>query len=364
MNLEYCETQRLLRDALRSFFASAPAVSGGGGVDKRLWTALADDCGVLGVGVPSEMGGTDGGAVEIMIVMEELGAALVAQPYVETIVMGASLLRWAGGTVATEALKRIAGGEMILAFAWAEAGGRHDPARVDAAARREASGWVLSGTKAMVVWAPNADAMLVTARTGADEALSLFIVENDRPGVVMTTYPTLDGRMAADVLLDNVVLPDSALLGGEGRALPAVERAVDEAIAAICSEAVGILRAMLRQTVAYAQARNQFGQAISGFQALQHRMADMFLETELASAAALLATLSLDSPRAARRRAVSAAKVTIAKACRFVGQSAIQLHGGMGMSDALPVTRFFKRATVIEGEFGGVDYHIGRRLER
>ena len=200
----------------------------------------------------------------------------------------------------------------------------------------------------------------LTACTGDSEDPSLFLIPQKEAGVVLAPYSTIDGRPAADITLSGVCVPNDALLGIEGDALSSLECALDEARAALCAEAVGVLRILFETTVAYSKDRRQFGHSIASFQAVQHRLADMFLQVELASAASLLATLSLGKSRPQRMQAVSAAKATIASACRFVGQNAIQLHGGMGMSAETAITRYFKRATALEYELGSRDYHIAR----
>lgn len=371
MDFAFSEEQLLLREGLarylrdnHSFDVRRANASGERGRGSEIWRAFAKDLGVLGAGFPEAAGGAGGGAVETMVIMEELGSALVTEPYLETVVVAGGLLRQVGGPIALEALRRIIAGELVIAFGWAEPGARYGFSHVTTTARREAAGWRIDGRKVVVSAAPWASQLIVSARTSGKasepEGVSLFLLDADKPGVGLSEYPTLDGRRAADLVLDNVVAPAEALLGEEGRSLALIERAGDEAIAALSAEAVGVLKRLLRDTVDYAQNRRQFGRPVSAFQALQHRMVDMYLQVELAASACLLATLSLDGPPAECAKAASAAKATISNACRFVGQSAIQLHGGMGMTDELPVSHYFKRATVIENEFGSADHHIAR----
>ncbi len=212
--------------------------------------------------------------------------------------------------------------------------------------------------------APWASHLLVAARTsggpGERKGLSLFLVSCSTPGVSMRSYPTIDGRRAADVTFDRVRLPPEALVGEEDEAADTIERSIDEAIAAMSAEAVGLLSKLHEDTLEYAKQRRQFGQPIGRFQVLQHRLVDMYMEIELSSSAACLATLRLSAPAQERARAASAAKVMINKACRMVGQSAIQIHGGMGMTDELAASHAFKRATAIELEFGTTDFHLAR----
>ena len=210
---------------------------------------------------------------------------------------------------------------------------------------------------------PWATHLIVTARTGGSQSeangVSVFLVEKNTPGIVTRDYPTVDGARASEVYFENVSVPAEALIGGEGAGLPLVEKVIDEATAAVCAEAVGCMRKLHEGTLDYARQRKQFGQPIANFQVLQHRMVDMFINLEQSVSMTYMATIKLDED-AERAKAVSAAKVQIGKACKFVGQSAIQLHGGMGMTDELAIGHYFKRATMIEGLFGSVDHHLRR----
>ena len=299
-----------------------------------------------------------------LVIMQELGKALVSLPYLETAVIASGLLRGAGGFSAEAALRRIGSGDALYTLAWAESQTRHRYSRVAMTARRSAAGWLLDGDKIAVSCAPWCQGFIVLARTagesGMAHGLSLFIVDRDQQGLSRVDYPTVDDRCASDLRFDGVTLPDTALLGTEGEALALVEHVADAAIAAQCAEAVGLMQRLLDDTVAFAKQRHQFGQAIAGFQALQHRMVDMFVQLEMAQAATYLATLNLDAEPNERARAASAAKVTVGEACRYVGQNAIQLHGGLGMTEATPVTLGFRRLTVIENELGSVDHHLAR----
>jgi alkylation response protein AidB-like acyl-CoA dehydrogenase len=283
------------------------------------------------------------------------------EPYLDTAVLGAGLLHRCGGARAEQVLARIVAGTAVTAFADTEAGGGSD---LTTTARRDGEGWVLDGAKSVVTSAPLATHLLVTARPAEAGSVSLFLLDFDStappPGVTVHPLRTIDDRVAADLVFDGVRLPADSLLGREGEAGPVVDAAVHEATAAICAEAVGCMRTVLADTVAYTRQRTQFGQPISRFQVLAHRMVDMYLEVEQAAAATYLAIFSLDAPDAERARAVSAAKVTIARAARFVGQNAVQLHGGMGMTEELAVGHYFKRLTAIEYEFGSTSSHLAR----
>jgi alkylation response protein AidB-like acyl-CoA dehydrogenase len=245
-----------------------------------------------------------------------------------------------------------------------EATTRNDITNVATTARRDPGGWRLDGTKAVVAAAPWASQLLVVARTagsrGERKGLSLFLVSSSAPGVSVRSYPTIDGRRAADVTFERVRVQSDALIGAEGEAADTIEHSTDEAISAMSAEAVGLMSKLHEDTLEYAKQRRQFGQAIGRFQVLQHRLVDMYMEIELARSAAYLATLRLTAPAKERARAASAAKVTINRACRLVGQGAVQIHGGMGMTDELAVSHSFRRATAIELELGTMDFHLAR----
>ena len=265
-------------------------------------------------------------------------------------------------------LPGICDGTSTMAFAITEPDAGTNSHNITTTARRDGDEWVLSGTKIVVTSAPLASHLLVTARTSGDQrdadGISLFVVpfgpHNPPAGLGSHSFRTVDDRQAADITFTDLRLPADALLGVEGGALPSIEYAIDEATAAIASEAVGLMRKVLADTVEYAKQRKQFGQAIGTFQVLQHRMVDMYMEVEQSVAAVYLAILNLDADPADRALAVSAAKATIARAARFVGQNAVQLHGGMGMTEELAIGHYFRRLTVIEHEFGSADLHIAR----
>jgi alkylation response protein AidB-like acyl-CoA dehydrogenase len=379
MNFDFTEEQNLLRSTLQDFLrdhyafdARRAAIESDAGWRRDVWRALASDLGLLSVTLPERAGGFGGGAVETMIVMEELGSVLFVEPFLETCVMASGVLTRVGGSVADALIADIAAGESVVACAWLENGTGHRLggsgyrlSNVATRARRQAGGgWRLNGRKTVVMAAPWAAKLLVSARTSGDAGdaagISLFVVEKAAAGVSTIDYATIDGRRASDVVFENVELPADALLGHDGDALPILEQVGDEAIAAICAEGVGVLKKMHADTADYMRQRRQFGQPLASFQALQHRMVDMYLQLEMATSSMYLAALSLADAAPERARAASAAKVTVAKACRFIGQNAVQLHGAMGMTDELPLSHYFKRTTTLEHEFGSVDFHLAR----
>lgn len=365
MDFTLSHEQQLLRDGLTRFLAtrydlekSRSAAKTGPGWQPDVWRGFADELGILGASLPEDLGGIGGGPVEMMVIAEALGHALVIEPYVDTAVVSAGLLRRAGGDVATALLENIVAGQAIVALAAAEAESGDHWQDAATTARADGGGWVLDGAKIMAVAAPLASHLLITARTPA--GLSLFCVEAGTPGIEMQGFRTVDDRRAADLVLTDLRLPAGSLLGEDGQAWPSLDRARDEGAAAVCAEAVGAMRKVLADTVEYCKQRQQFGQPIGSFQVLQHRMVDMHMEVEQSVAAVHLAILNLDAEPETRAKAVSAAKATIGRAARFVGQNAVQLHGGMGMTEELAIGHYFKRLTAVQYEFGSTDHHIAR----
>ncbi|MBL8652401.1 MAG: acyl-CoA dehydrogenase [Sphingopyxis sp.] len=325
--------QVMLRDAVRTYLAKD---------DAPRWFDFIDRLGIGRALLDAQQGA---------IIAEEIGRARVHLPLAE-VATAAWLLDRCNAPVPPATA--------IATLAWAEPGLRYDFAGIETRARRNGDGWRLEGTKAVVDWATEADALLVAARTGGD-GLSLFRIDSARTdGLRLSPYRTIDGHPAADLIFEDHALPDDALIGPECGALDLLEEARDRALALLAAEAVGLLDSLLEQTIAYTGQRRQFGQPIAGFQALQHRMVDMYLECELARSSAWLAVEALDERPAARARAVSSAMVNIARACRLVGQEAIQLHGGMGMTDELPIGHYVKRAMAIEVSWADSDWHLAR----
>ncbi len=368
MDFSYTDEQQMLRDTLGRFLADRydfetrrKVIAAEPGWSPDVWRAFAEELGILGAGFSEDHGGLGGGAVEHMIVMEELGKGLVVEPYLGTAVIGGGFLKAAGGDLAEELIPGIIAGEVVGAFAYAEPKGRYDLADLQTTARRSGEGWTLDGRKAVVVGAPWATHLFVTARTAGGRrdrgGVGVFLVEAGAAGVATRDYPTVDGRRASEVAFENT---PARLLGDADTGLDLVEQVVDEATAAVCAEAVGCMRRLHENTLDYARQRKQFGRPISEFQVLQHRMVDMFMETEQAVSMTLMATLKLDEDADARKAAVSAAKSKIGRGARFSGQAAVQIHGGMGITEELSTGHYFKRTTVIEGLFGDADHHLKR----
>jgi alkylation response protein AidB-like acyl-CoA dehydrogenase len=352
------------------------------GFSAEAWAQYAE-LGLLSLPFPESFGGLGGNAVDIMLVMEQIGRGLLLEPFLSTVVMCGGLIRDAGSDpLKANLLPRIGTGELKLALACYEAAGRYDLSRVECAAVRHGRGWRLSGRKIVVLDAASADYFLVSARGGGEEGngeagngeagngeagsagqrdISLFLVERAAAGLSLYSYPTQSGGRAADLRLDDVVLGADALIGAPGDGLGIVERAVDKGVAALCAEAVGIIEALNEATLNYLKTRKQFGVAIGRFQALQHRMADMFIAAEQSRSMAVNAAVYADSEDAeARRRAVSGAKAYIGRAARLVGQEAVQMHGAVGVVDDVIVSHYFKRLTMIGMSLGDVDHHLAR----
>jgi hypothetical protein len=370
MDFSFTEEQSMLRDTVASYLADhygfdqrKAMLAREPGWSPAVWKAFAEELGILGAPFSEDLGGLGGGAVENMIVMEEFGKALVVEPYLGTVVIAGGFLKHSGHPRAAGLIGRIIAGEAIFAFAWAEPQGRYNLADLKTTAKKDGASFVLNGHKAVVVGAPYATHLIVTARTDGGQrdavGVSVFMVPKDAAGVTTRDYPTVDGFRASEVYLENVSLGADARIGPEGHALPLVEKVVDEAIAALCAEGCGVLRRLHEGTLEYTKQRKQFGQPIAAFQVLQHRMVDMFIQVEQAVSMTYMATIK-SADAAERSKAAAAAKVQIGKACRFVGQNAIQLHGGMGMTDEMAIGHYFKRASMIEAAFGSTDHHLAR----
>ncbi|MBS0476770.1 MAG: acyl-CoA dehydrogenase family protein [Proteobacteria bacterium] len=368
MDLSYTETQDMLRDTLARFLTDTydfetrnKMIASPEGRDPGVWKALSSELGLTSAPFAEEYGGMGGGALENMIMMEELGKVIAIEPWLQTVVIGGGALQAAGGALAAEMIPQIIAGDCVIAWAYAEPTGRYDLANVSTTAKKDGAGYVLNGHKAVVYAAPWATHLLVTARTGGSQrertGVELFLVPANAPGITRRDYPTVDGFRASEVYFENVAIPADALLPG---GIDLIERIADEATIGICAEGTGIARKLLEGTVEYTRQRKQFGQPISKFQALQHRMADMLVEAEQIASMTLMGTLKLDLPAAERKAAVSLAKAKVARSIKFVGQGAIQTHGGIGITMELAIGHYFKRSTMIENQFGSADAHLER----
>jgi pimeloyl-CoA dehydrogenase small subunit len=371
MDFSYTEEQTLLRNSVSKYLADKYPFDAWRkftrsdlGRDPNHWKQFAE-LGLLAAPLPEAYGGLGGSAVDAQIVMEEFGKALVVEPYVSTVVIGGGFLKYGGSEAQkTEWLNKIAAGETMMAFAFAEPKGRYNLADLTTTAKKQGSGYALNGQKAVVIGAPWADQLIVTARTSGGQrdrsGITVFIVDKKAKGVSSRDYPTVDGLRASEITFENVEVPATSLIGPADNGLPLIERVIDEAISATCAEATGCMKVLVDTTVAYSKQRKQFGVPIGKFQVLQHRMVDMFVNYEQSVSITLMVTLKLAEGETERAKAASAAKVTIGKSGRFIGQQAVQIHGGMGMTDELNVGHYFKRLTMIDALFGSTDHHLKR----
>jgi alkylation response protein AidB-like acyl-CoA dehydrogenase len=369
VDFNYTQEQQILADTVERFVADSYSLdvhrqlaASARGYSEEYWQQFAA-MGLLGLGLPEQYGGLGSSAVETLIVMQALGRGLVLEPYWSTAVVAARLLM-ASGTSDQKGrwLPAIVDGSRRLALATLEPGGRFDLPRICSRARRVSTGYVLNGRKAVVLQAPSADVLIVSARTGGDDTdrggISLFLIDAQAPGTVIESFPNIDGQRSAEVTLHDVAVGPDAVLGQVDAGFEPLEYAVDVGLAALCAEAVGCMEQLIAITAEHLRGRRQFGRPIGTFQALQHRIAEMAIAAEQGRAAALLAAAHVDgADRVARRRAVSAAKATIGRSGRTVGQSAVHLHGGMGMTDELAVGHYFKRLTCIDMTWGNSDHH-------
>ncbi|WP_199556132.1 acyl-CoA dehydrogenase family protein [Sandaracinobacteroides hominis] len=369
MDFNFTETQSMLRDTLGRYLADnydfdkrQAMLARDGGRDPGQWKALATELGILGAALPEQYGGFGGGPIDSMVLMEELGRAIAVEPYIPTVVIGAGALVATGGEHAETLVPAIIGGEAIIGAGFYEPQGRYNLADLKTTAKADGSGWTLNGHKAVVLAAPYATHLLVTARTAGSQrearGVSLFLVEANTKGVVRRDYPTVDGNMASEVYFENANVGPHALLGAEGGALPLVEQLIDHATMAACAEATGAMRKLHELTLDYAKQRKQFGKAIGEFQVIQHRLVDMFMEAEQATSMTLMGTLRLDDPE--RTKWVSQAKAKVNKGARLLGQAAVQTHGGIGITTELAAGHYFKRLSILETQYGDYDYHMGR----
>ncbi|MBY4945604.1 acyl-CoA dehydrogenase [Cupriavidus respiraculi] len=361
MDFNLSDEQKQLADAVRRFVEKSydfetrkTGIKSADGYSDSAWGALAE-IGLTALPVPEAQGGFSGTAVDMMVVMQELGRGLVVEPYLAT-VTGAYALRLAGGQDAV--LEQVAGGELKLATAFNEPHARYALNDV----RVTAKGGKLNGRKVVAIHGAQAGKLIVSARTsGADadtDGISLYLVDAGASGVSIQDYRTIDNLRAADITFQDA---QGELLGAEGQGWPLLEQVADYAAVLLCAEAVGVIDTLSAATVEYAKTRQQFGVPIARFQALQHRMVEMFIHAEQSRSITLLAAARFDdaSPEE-RRRYVSAAKARVGQAARSVGQEAVQIHGGMGVTDELPAAHMFKRLTLINTTFGDVDHHLGR----
>lgn len=371
MDFDFSQEQQMLKDSAERLLADRydfDARKGYGateaGWSPEIWNQFAE-LGLLALPFSEDDGGIGGGPVETMIVMEAMGTKLTLEPYFASIVLGGGLLRRAPDALRERYVETVATGETILALAHHERQARHDLFDVATQARAEGDDYVIDGDKSLVLAGDSADRLIVSARVVGERrdtsGIALFLVDAKAAGVTRRGYETQDGRRAAEIQLQSVRVPASDRIADGEEGFKILSAVVDEAIAALSAEAVGAMTEIHRQTVDYLKTRKQFGVTIGSFQALQHRAADMYVELEQARSMALFAAMmAQETDPNVRGRAISAAKVQIGKAARLIGQEAIQLHGGIGMTMETAVGHYFKRLTMIELMFGDTDHHLAR----
>jgi alkylation response protein AidB-like acyl-CoA dehydrogenase len=365
--------QTLIKESVDRFIADAYGFdermklsTSADGFSRDHWKTFAE-LGWLGIALPEDRGGFGGTPVETMILMEAFGKGLVLEPFVPTVVLGGTALAF-GGTHAGhhDLLAKMIEGDLLLSLAYAEENSRYDYTIVATTAKRDGTDLVVNGKKRAVMYGAAADTLVVSVRTsGGDhdrDGISLVLIDRDAPGVTIESYPTVDGQRAADVTFANVRVAADAVLGEVGKGLSLLEFVLDGGVAALCAEAVGNMSVMQKTTVEYIKQREQFGVPIGSFQALQHRAVDMLIEVELSRSMLYYGTVAIspDGDTSYRKRAVSATKAQIGRSGRIVGESAIQLHGGIGMSEEYMVGHYFKRMSMLTLALGDTDFHLRR----
>ncbi|NYG45336.1 pimeloyl-CoA dehydrogenase small subunit [Bradyrhizobium sp. IAR9] len=372
MDFDLSEEQRLLKESVERLMLDSYGFDDrrkyqdeGPGFSERMWARYAE-LGLLALPFPEQYGGFGGTAVESMIVMEAFGRALILEPYFATVVLAGGVLRHGASEAQMAGLiPAIAEGRLKLAFACAEPQSRYDLFDVETRAEKDGDGWTLNGIKSLVLHGVAADKIVVSARTAGTardkDGVGLFLIEGNAPGVTRRGYQTQDGLRAAEITMDNVRVEADRVIGHPASASPVIARVADEAVAALCAEAIGCFAEMQVITLAYLKTRRQFGATIGSFQALQHRAVDMFVELEQSRSMAMYATMMAGAnDQAARERAMSAAKTQIGQSAKTIGCESIQLHGGVGMTMEYRIGHYFKRVTTIDTLFGDASHHLRR----
>tara|TARA_Y100001970_G_scaffold146417_1_gene179797 strand:+ start:248 stop:1375 length:1128 start_codon:yes stop_codon:yes gene_type:complete len=369
MDFTFNEEQSLIQDQVDQFvqkeydWETRQALSNsdlGFGIDN--WKKFAE-LGWLGISVSEDNGGYGGTAIESMLIMEAFGKGLVVEPFLETVIMSASLIDDHGSDQQkSSVLEPAIAGEMQLALAYAEPQSRFNLSDLVTEAKLDGDNYILNGYKSVVMNGPSANKFIISARTSGtqldESGISLFLVDSDSTGLDKTDYKTVDGRRASDLSIENVSVPKDNLIGQQDKGFEILDSAIDKAILAISAEAVGAMEVLYKTTVEYTKTREQFGTAIGKFQVLQHRMVDMFMEYEQCKSLLYMATMKHEEGSPDAKKAISGLKYQVGKAGKFIGQQAVQLHGGMGVTDELNVGHYFKRLTTVGTIFGNTDYHL------
>ena len=369
MDFTFNEEQSLIQDQVDQFvqkeydWETRQSLSNSDlGFGNDNWQKFAE-LGWLGISVSEKSGGFGGSAIESMLIMEAFGKGLVVEPFLETVIMSASLIDDHGSEAQKSSILEPAiAGEMHLALAYAEPQSRFNLSDVVTDAKADGDNFILNGYKSVVMNGPSANKIIVSARTSGSQldqnGITLFVVDTDREGIEKTNYKTVDGRRASDIGIENVVVSKEDIVGEVDGGFQLLDSAIDKAILAISAEAVGAMEVLYKTTVEYTKTREQFGTAIGKFQVLQHRMVDMFMEYEQCKSLLYMATMKHEEGAPDAKKAISGLKYQVGKAGKFIGQQAVQLHGGMGVTDELNVGHYFKRLTTVGTIFGNTDYHL------
>ncbi|MBL1240242.1 MAG: acyl-CoA dehydrogenase family protein [OCS116 cluster bacterium] len=374
MDFSLSDLQQMMQDSVSKFIQKdydfetrQSLVNSDLGYSEDNWK-LFSDLGWLGLPINAEYGGIGGNLIDTIFLQEELGKGLVVEPIFSTLMLGANLVQKHGSSEQkTTMLEDVISGKLKLALAHAEGPAAFDITQISTTARKEGDKYILNGHKSVVIGGASADKILICARTsgkvGDENGISIFIINPDQQGTSTRAYTTNDGMRAADIKFNQVILDATSLLGEADTAFNAVDQVLHEAIVALSAEAIGIMGVLIDKTAEYLRTRQQFGNAIGRFQVLQHRMADMFMETEQAKSMLYFAAIEMAENKTNAKRAAKMLKVKIGSATRFVGQQAVQLHGGMGVSDELDIGHYFKRLTSINTLLGSKDYHLNELIK-
>ena len=369
MDFTFNEEQSLIQDQVDQFvqkeydWETRQSLSNSElGFGEDNWKKFAE-LGWLGISVSEDSGGFGGSAIESMLIMEAFGKGLVVEPFLETVIMAGGLIDDHGSDQQKSSfLEPAIAGEMHLALAYAEPQSRFNLSDVVTEAKADGDNFIINGYKSVVMNGPSADQIIVSARTSGtqldEKGISLFIIDANASGLDKTNYKTVDGRRASDLTFENVSVSKENLIGDQDKGFDILDSAIDKAILAISAEAVGAMEVLYKTTVEYTKTREQFGTAIGKFQVLQHRMVDMFMEYEQCKSLLYMATMKHEEKAEDAKKAISGLKYQVGKAGKFIGQQAVQLHGGMGVTDELNVGHYFKRLTTVGTIFGNTDYHL------
>ena len=369
MDFTFNEEQSLIQDQVDQFvqkeydWETRQSLSNSElGFGKDNWKKFAE-LGWLGISVSEDSGGFGGSAIESMLIMEAFGKGLVVEPFLETVIMAGGLIDDHGSDQQKSSfLEPAIAGEMHLALAYAEPQSRFNLSDVVTEAKADGDNFIINGYKSVAMNGPSADQIIVSARTSGthldEHGISLFIIVANASGLDKTNYKTVDGRRASDLTFENVSVSKENLIGDQDKGFEILDSAIDKAILAISAEAVGAMEVLYKTTVEYTKTREQFGTAIGKFQVLQHRMVDMFMEYEQCKSLLYMATMKHEEKAEDAKKAISGLKYQVGKAGKFIGQQAVQLHGGMGVTDELNVGHYFKRLTTVGTIFGNTDYHL------